>query len=110
MRMATFDAAKARCEGCEKPHSLFWPMGDAHHLYGKGMGAAKREDRVWVPLFKASEEPNLLKWQWRRNLLWVCRKAHDEIHRLGIRAWREWRFPRKPLDRPAVIHVISPHR
>lgn len=54
------ELAKSRCEECGK----YDPNGDAHH--GKGRGAGKRDDRIFV--------------NGERQLYYLCRLCHSGRH------------------------------
>lgn len=79
-RRALAELAGFKCEGApdscwaywEAGHHVSLATGEAHHRRGRGAG--KRDDRIWIPM------PDGTIY---RNLLWLCQKAHEAIHRKG---------------------------
>lgn len=69
LRSRMREAAKGRCEWCR---ALTW-FGDRHHVYGRGAGGGKREDRPWI-----------LAVQF---VVWLCRECHEVAK---IRPWGSW--------------------
>jgi len=78
------DSAQQLCQGCETPHVLLFPYGQAHHRRGRGAG--KRDDRLFVPLQRI--ESNLARWRWFRNLLWTCARGHERLERMSTKAFK----------------------
>ena len=99
MCKADWDATRKRlaeevalnlCEGCLEQHYLpFGPAGQAHHIYGRGAAGARRDDRIFVPLQSLATEPNLAKWQERRNLVWTCSRGHERLEKLSTKTFRQ---------------------
>lgn len=70
LRDRSREAAKGRCEECRRP--CYW--GERHHVYGRGFGSGKREDRPVV----CGE----------RFVVWLC----GECHRVAvILPWGSWK-------------------
>lgn len=67
-------AAKFRCEEC----GSFDEHGDGHHVYGRGIGGSKRDDRpvVW------------LGERMVRMIQYLCRGCHKKA---VIKPWGSWR-------------------
>jgi hypothetical protein len=78
-RQKAAEVAKNLCEGCRPKHYLPYPFGQLHHRQGRGGG--RREDRIFLPMQTLETEPNLARWRWCRNLIWVCAVAHDRLER-----------------------------
>lgn len=69
-------AAKNRCEYC-----MDWAYhGERHHVFGRGMGGGKKEDRPVVAGV--------------RFVLWTCRTCHDQQ---SIKAWGSWPLQPAPV-------------
>jgi hypothetical protein len=64
------DRAGFKCEEC----GAMAYFGDAHHVYGRGNGGGKRDDRIEV--------------NGVRLLFWLCRGCHE---RTNIQPWGGWR-------------------
>lgn len=75
MRLRMRIAAKNRCEFCLQ----FAYHGERHHVFGRGIGGGKKEDR-----------PVVLGV---RFVLWTCRNCHEEQ---TIKAWGSW--PLQPVS------------
>jgi hypothetical protein len=74
------------CEVCPKRHFLPYPEGQLHHRLGRGGG--RRDDRRLVPMQTVGGEPNLARWRWFRNLLWVCGEGHATLERVSTKEYR----------------------
>ena len=64
MRVALGELAQWKCELCGKYTGL--GSGEVDHIALRGMGGAKRDDRIMV--------------EGKRQLRWVCRPCHDGRH------------------------------
>jgi hypothetical protein len=62
MKAKLRELAENKCERCSK----FTLQGDVEHITIRGMGAAKRDDRIFV--------------DGKRNLLYLCRVCHTGRH------------------------------
>lgn len=62
MKRKLRELANNQCERCGK----FTMQGDVEHITIRGMGAAKRDDRIFV--------------NGKRNLLYLCRTCHSGRH------------------------------
>jgi len=69
LRALMKQAAGRRCEECEK----YTHDGQRHHVYGRGFGGGKREDRPEV--------------QGIRFVVWLCGSCH---HDAVIKRWGSW--------------------
>lgn len=74
VRVVLLDTCKNQCESC----GIVTQYGDLHHVYGRGFGGGKREDRpvVWFG--------NELI----RMVVYLCRECHE---RTPIKSWGSWR-------------------
>jgi len=68
------DVCKNFCEECGK----YDPHCDGHHVYGRGVGGSKRDDRpvVWYG-------DRMI-----RMIVYLCRSCHDKA---VIKPWGSWR-------------------
>jgi uncharacterized protein YlaI len=62
--------ANGRCQSC----GVGTTNGDSHHVYGRGAGGSKREDRANV--------------NGTTFLIYLCRLCHE---RIAIKKWGSWR-------------------
>ena len=69
LRRRMLIAAHCRCEFCQN----YAYHGDRHHVFGRGMGGGKKEDRPMVLGV--------------RFVVWSCRTCHDQQ---VIKQWGSW--------------------
>lgn len=70
LRMLMCGAAGCKCSEC----GTFCPDGDRHHIYGRGAGGSKCEDRDVVLGV--------------RMVIWICRRCHSVA---VIKPWGSWK-------------------
>lgn len=68
MKRMLCELAGEECENCGRHTPL--ESGDPHHDTLKGMGGARRDDRIYI-----SEDGKRV-----RQLYWYCRRCHDGKH------------------------------
>lgn len=78
-------AAKNRCEFCGD----WCYFGERHHVYGRGMGGGKKEDRPAVCGI--------------RFVVWTCRDCH---HQQEIQPWGSWSEPPQLFPVGAVVEEV----